>query len=136
MKLQKWIYLQKTLCRKNVLHSFEVDKKVYNHQLLSILINFTNKFCYSHRQTWKSLITCTLTKTVVLNFSEEKLPWAHLHGSATFLKLHVHRQKVYKNCISSRMFVVIFWKFSDQHFESSRTCFSFSSYEPERNRSV
>ena len=58
-------------CKACIYH--EIDKEVYNHQLLSILINFTLEFRYRHRQTRKSLINCTLTKAVVHNFSERKL---------------------------------------------------------------
>ena len=80
MKLQKTYSAKKhviwILLIENVLHcpqSHEVDKEVYEPQLLSILVNLTNEFCYWHRQIRKFLINCTLTKATVQNFSEENL---------------------------------------------------------------
>lgn len=53
MKLQKTYSAKKhviwILLIENVLHcpqSQEVDKEVYEPQLLSILVNLTNEFCY------------------------------------------------------------------------------------------
>lgn len=53
MKLQKTYSAKKhviwILLIENVLHcpqSHEVDKEVYEPQLLSILVNLTNEFCY------------------------------------------------------------------------------------------
>ena len=118
-------------------------KEVDNHQSLFMLINFTCKFCYWHRQTWKFLKSFSLLeRSSHLRFfwaratlkNIRRVPGAHPQRSATFLQLHVGRQQIYKNCTSAQVFAKISRKSSDQHLGlSMRDCPSLSGYEPDSN---
>ena len=73
-----------------------VYNKVYNHQLFSISINFTCKFCYWHRPRtfWhrrnssRFFMRKNCSKRFCKNCAKK---------SATFIKLYVDIQQIYKN---------------------------------------
>ena len=69
-----------------------VYNEVYNHQLFSISINFARKFCYWHRRKSSRIF---LRKSCSKRF--RKISKRSSFRSATFLKLYVDRQQIYKN---------------------------------------
>ena len=84
----------------------EVYSKVYIHQLFSISINFTGKFCHWHRQKWSSIF---LRKNFYERFWEdfkELIP----SGVKIFLKLYVKVSKLGKTGIHSKCFQQLFKK--------------------------
>ena len=69
-----------------------VYNEVYDHQLFSISINFARKFCYWHRRKSSRIF---LRKSCSKRF--RKISKRSSFRSATFLKLYVDRQQIYKN---------------------------------------
>ena len=80
--------------------------EVYNHHLFPILINFTRKFYYWHRQ---ELPTTFLRKTHFERF--RKIPRSHTQRSATFIKLYVGRQQGSKIVLHRKCFLQVYEKF-------------------------
>ena len=66
--------------------------EVYNHQLFSISINFTRKSCYSHRRKSSTIFLRKSCSNRLRNISKSSSL-----RSATFIKLYVDRQIIYKN---------------------------------------
>ena len=110
------------LLRKNILHWLKMKL------IKTILKNCTGKFCYrqGHFQIWK-LIYVTAVYSCLIEIYPDNIweisPEAHLHRSATFVKLQIEVEQFTKIVLHHECFSEMSRKFSDQQFGLSiRSC--------------